>query len=187
MKLKLLLFTAITLLMCHLSVFAQEGDKQVKQKITDEQGNPTMIFFNEQSVYKVGDYLQIFKDQLHLDDDTQYIKTTSETDQLGYLNEKFQLFHKGVKVEFSTYSLHSKKGKIVSMNGEFYTLKNINTIPSIAKNQAFDNALKQVGATAYLWDNPAEAQEFNYNKPEGELVLLPISTTENGATSLRLA
>jgi hypothetical protein len=36
--------------------------------------------------------------------------------------KKFQLFHQGIKVEFSTYTVHSRLGKIESMSGELYQL-----------------------------------------------------------------
>ena len=73
---------------------------------------------------------------------TRPIETKSETDKLGFSHEKFQLFHQGIKVEFSTYTLHSKSGKLESMSGEFYQLENVNTRPVLSKQQAFNSALK---------------------------------------------
>ena len=165
--------------------YAQEGDKNVKQKIIDEKGNTSLIIFKEKSTYKTIDFEQVFKDQLKLKSNSTYQKTTSETDQKGFVHEKFQLYHNGVKVEFATYMLHSKNGVLVSMNGENYSLENINTVPSLSKNQAFDKALNQLNAKTYLWDNPTEAATLNYSKPIGELVLLPVSN--NDAVILKLA
>jgi hypothetical protein len=39
----------------------------------------------------------------------------------------FQLSYKGVKVEFATYSLHSKNGKLSSMSGEYYDIEEVST------------------------------------------------------------
>jgi hypothetical protein len=66
--------------------------------------------------------------------------------------KKFQLFHQGIKVEFSTYTVHSRLGKIESMSGELYQLDNVNSRQSISKEKA-DLALTQIGATNYLWDS----------------------------------
>jgi hypothetical protein len=44
----------------------------------------------------------------------------------------------------------------------------------IIKEQAFKSALKEIGATKYLWDSPAK-QHLMTIKPEGELVLLPFT------------
>src|SRR5436190_20093126 len=148
-----------------LASFAQEGDKNVKQKIVDKRGNITMLKFHEKSTYKNSDYQQVFKNQLALKDESEFKKTDSQIDQDGLLHEKYQLFHKGIKVEFATYCLHSKQGKLISMNGEFYSLENINTTPKISKELAFNYALNQIAAKEYLWENPADATIFNYKKP----------------------
>ncbi|ESU24247.1 peptidase M4, thermolysin [Flavobacterium enshiense DK69] len=167
---------------------AQEGDKYVKQQIRDGKGNVSLITFNERAIYKTSDFKQVFKDQLGAKEDAHFQKMTSETDKEGFVHEKYQLFHKGVKVEFATYSLHSKQEKLVSLSGEFYSLENIEMNPVLTGSQAFDIALRQIGATAYLWENDLEAGKMGYAKPEGELVLLPSVDDENeGVTSFKLA
>ena len=169
--------------------FAQEGDKNVKQKISDEKGNLSMITFSERSTYKVADSREIFKNQFNLKEGSDFQKIKTETDDLGFTNEKFQLFHQGLKVEFATYSLHSKAGILKSMNGEMYSLENVNTAPTLSNTQAFAIALKQTGASSYLWQNEAESQAMNYEKPTGELLLFPVLNSENqkGQSNLRLA
>ena len=169
---------------------AQDANKNVKQKFTDERGKPSLITFNEKSTYKSTDSQTAFVELLGLKNNSSFSKTKSETDKLGISHEKFQLFHQGVKVEFSTYTLHSKSGKLESMSGEFYQLDNVNTRPSISKEQAFNRALQQIGASKYLWDSPAEAKINNYQKPAGELVLLPLEDEDNNGKKteqLRLA
>lgn len=169
---------------------AQDANKNVKQKFTDERGKPSLITFNEKSTYKSTDSQKAFIEQLGLKNNSNFSKTKSETDKLGFSHEKFQLFHQGLKVEFSTYTLHSKSGKLESMSGEFYQLDNVNTRPSLSKEQAFSRALQQIGASKYLWDSPAEAKINDYQKPAGELVLLPLTDEDNNGKKteqLRLA
>jgi Zn-dependent metalloprotease len=103
--------------------FSQEGDRNVKQKITDEKGNVTLLMFNDENKYKSSDYITLFKEQLGLDSKSEMVKITSDIDDLGITHERFQLYHKGVKVEFTTYNVHSKEGKVISMNGEMYVFK----------------------------------------------------------------
>ena len=169
---------------------AQDANKNVKQKFTDERGKPSLITFNEKSTYKSTDSQTAFVELLGLKNNSSFSKTKSETDKLGISHEKFQLFHQGIKVEFSTYTLHSKSGKLESMSGEFYQLDNVNTRPTLSKEQAFNRALQQIGASKYLWDSPAEAKINNYQKPAGELVLLPLEDEDNNGKKteqLRLA
>jgi len=192
MKNKLLqkgVFLTLTLF-ASISLSAQEGDKNVLKKTTNEKGIPTLITFNAKSTYKSGDFQQLFKEQLGLKENSNFSKIKSETDKLGVTHEKFQLFHNGYKVEFATYTLHSTGGQIKSMNGEFYKTDLLNAIPTLSPSQAFAKALLQIGAQKYLWEEPENAKMFNYIKPRGELVWLPI-LTEDGTTTkdtpLRLA
>jgi bacillolysin len=185
---KIALFASVSLLT--LQTNAQDASKNVKQKFLDQRGRPSLIVFNEKSSYKESDSQKAFKEQLDLKDNSSFTKTKSEKDKLGFLHEKFQLFHQGLKVEFSTYTLHFKSGKLESMSGEFYQLDNVNTSATLSKEQAFNSALKEIGATQYLWDSPAEATFNDYKKPEGELVLLPITdedVTGKKNQQLRLA
>ncbi|HMK06852.1 MAG TPA: hypothetical protein VK476_04935, partial [Flavobacterium sp.] len=176
---------SMTISLFGLFTYSQDLDKNVKQKLTDEKGLPTFIVFNENSLYKASDFQQVFKEQLGLRETSSFSKIKSEPDPLGFLHEKFQLFHRGLKVEFATYTLHSKSGKLESMSGEFYDLENANTIAKLNKERAFNRALLQIGAKQYLWDSPEEAAAMNYRKPAGELVMLPIS--DGSSSDLKLA
>jgi bacillolysin len=168
---KVTLLTAISLFA--LKTSAQVADKNVRQKITDENGKPTLILFNDNSTYKTSDYLKTFKEQLNLKDNSKFTKVKLESDKSGYSHEKFQLYHQGIKVEYATYSLHSKNGKLTSMSGEYYDIKGKGTTPNISKEVALQKAIKQIGASKYLWENPKNASKIGYQKPEGELVFLP--------------
>ena len=173
-----------------VSTFAQDTDKRVSQKSKGENGLPSLITFNEKSNYKISDSKQIFQEQLSLKSNQNYSILKTETDQEGFTHQKFQLFEQGIKVEYATYTLHSKNGKITSMSGEFYNTKNTKTTATISAQDAFNKAIAYTGATKYMWDNQAEAELMNYQKPVGELVLLPNMTNqglENSKDELRLA
>lgn len=174
MKTKLSSFaSAFTLSLFALSAFAQETDKNVNQKSRGENGMPSLITFKEESTYKSSDFQKVFEDQLGLKQNQNFSRIKTESDRQGFTHEKFQLYHNGIKVEFATYTMHSKNGKLASMSGEFYDLNNVNTSPGISSQAAFNKALSQIGATHYLWENPADAAAMDYVKPQGELVLLP--------------
>ncbi|MEZ0130283.1 M4 family metallopeptidase [Flavobacterium sp. LBUM151] len=152
--------------------FAQT-DKQVSQKSVSENGQPSLITFNEKSTYKGSDAQKVFKEQLGLKDSQSFAKIKTESDKQGYTHEKFQLYEQGIKVEFANYNLHSKDGKLVSMNGEFYNIEIVKTTPKLSAQEAFNRALSYTHATEYLWEKPQDAEAMDYEKPKGELVLLP--------------
>ena len=167
-----------TLTLFSFVTFAQETNKHVKQKELNSNGIPSLITFNESSNIKNSDVTQIFRDQLGLKTQQSLNSIFNEIDELGFNHEKFQLFHKGVKVEFATYSLHSKQGKVMSMSGEFYNFGEVSTTPQISAQDAFTMAKNYTGATSYMWENANEASKINYQMPVGELVFLPIIDTE---------
>jgi bacillolysin len=181
MKRKLQKNVALTVVisMLALSAFAQKTEKGISQKNLSENGSPSLISFNEKSDYKRSDYKKALKEQLNLEENESYSRIKAESDRDGFTHEKFQLYYQGIKVEFATYSLHSKNEKLASMSGEYYAIKNVNTTPSLSPEAAFAKALLQIGAKSYLWENPTDAAAMNYTKPKGELVLLP-SMDEQG-------
>lgn len=173
MKKKLPKIVATTMVLTFsLSAFAQV-DKRISQKSVSENGQPSLITFNELANYKNSESQKVFKEQLGLKDTQSFARVRSESDKQGYTHEKFQLYEQGIKVEFANYTLHSKGGKVVSMNGEYYNFENVKVSPSLSAEEAFNKALSYTHATEYLWEKPQDAIELGYEKPKGELVLLP--------------
>lgn len=176
MKKQLRSLTSITALsLFTLTAFSQEGDKNVKQKIMDDNGKLNLITFKEKSGIKSTEHQQVLKEMLRLKENSSFSKIKSEVDALGILHDKYQLLHNGVTVEFATFTLHSKNGELQSMSGTGYELTGIETTPKLSKAQAFQIALGHTKAKNYMWENPKESSELGYQKPEGELVLLPYS------------
>ena len=161
------------------SAFGQDTKENVNQKIQGDNGLPNFITFKDNSTYRSSDFQQVFVEQLGLKQNQVFTSIKSEVDQIGYTHQKFQLFHQGIKVEYATYTLHSKNGKLESMNGDFYNIVEVSTTPAISSQTAFNKATAQIGATKYLWENPEEAALMNYQQPQGELVFLP-SMKEQG-------
>ncbi|WP_374174375.1 M4 family metallopeptidase [Flavobacterium tructae] len=180
-KLPKIMASAVVILTFSVSGFAQNTDKRVSQKNVSENGQPSLITFSDKSTYRGTDYNTVFKEQLGLKDNQSFSKIKIESDREGFTHEKFQLYEQGIKVEFANYTLHSKEGKLVSMNGEFYALQNVKTTPKLSSKAAFDRAVAYTGAKQYLWENPQDAAAMNYEKPKGELVLLP-AMEEQGET-----
>ncbi|MGR3789901.1 M4 family metallopeptidase [Flavobacterium sp. TN-1] len=160
-----------------LSTVAQESNKYVQLKEKNENKTPSFVSFKESSVYKTSDVKILFKEQLGLKSNQDFAKMKSDSDNLGFSHEKYQLYHKGIKVEFATYSVHSKNGRVNSMNGEYYNIGDIDVNPSIKADAALQRAISHLGAQEFLWDDFAEANVNKYSKPQGELVLLPLDNT----------
>ncbi|MDB0611917.1 M4 family metallopeptidase [Tenacibaculum maritimum] len=144
------------------SVEAQEL-KKIKQ-----------IKLEKSSKYSLERAPELLKKKLKMSAEDHLMRVKTEVDDLGFTHEKYQQSFKGVKVEFATYMAHAKKGKLKTMNGEFYDVGAVNIIPKLSRKAAFDRALEHTGAEKYLWETPEAAKEMNnYKKPKGELLILP--------------
>ncbi|WP_136669105.1 M4 family metallopeptidase [Flavobacterium sp. H122] len=151
-----------------------QTDKNVNERILGENGSPSLITFKKDSNLKNSDFQSIFQNHLGLKTNQAFNKVKSEIDPQGFTHDVYQLYHQGIKVEFSTYTLHSKSGKVNAMSGEYTNIGKVSNRPSLNAQAAFSKALTYIGAKQYLWENFAEASAMNYSKPKGELVILPI-------------
>ena len=166
---------------------AQTGKQAIQSVAQNEKGNPILVALTAKNDYQKGQYQQLFQETMRANADMSFSLLSAETDALGQLHEKYQVYYKGVKVEFVAYSIHSKAGKVQTISGEGIVIPTLTVRPAIQKQQAFDLAIKHIGASTYLWENPAEAALFNYSKPQGELVLLPQENEKTNTTELKLA
>jgi Zn-dependent metalloprotease len=112
------------------------------------------------------------KDELRL--------TSEKSDKLGFNKQKFQQYHKGIKVEYGIVSVQAKNKQLDNVGGEIYEIpETLNTIATINENSALKLALQYTGAKKYKWEN--EVEETHLRKtgsagyyPIGELVFVKV-------------
>lgn len=123
---------------------------------------------------------RILKEQLRLNDREEMRELKTESDRLGFEHKKYQHFYEGIKVEGSTYTIHSKGGRATHMTGNYREIDYIQTTPSISSNQALEFAKEATEARSFSWETTNQRAAA----PEGELVI--VQNTANGYKS-RLA
>ena len=87
-----------------------------------------------------------FKKNLEMQSDDELRLNRSESDQLGFVHDKFQQYFKKVKVEGAVYTAHSRNSVIENYSGEFKGIKNFDVTPAIPDAQGLQNAISHVGA-----------------------------------------
>lgn len=116
-------------------------------------------------------------------------------DNLGYTHTRYKQFINNIPVEGSMLITHSKDGRIVSLNGDFFPNINTDQSPSVAESTALKSALNKVNAQKYKWENQAETKamrestgqaDFTYY-PKGELVIVHKRGADFSASNFRLA
>ncbi|MDC8001689.1 M4 family metallopeptidase [Aequorivita todarodis] len=162
-----------------LSIFGFSAVVSAQNK-NDEKKNvkqpPSLLVFDASQSYSLQNSTQIFKEVFNPSPQTSFVTLKQEQDPLGFTHQKMQQYFNGVKVEFATATLSSKNGTVQTLNSSYSPIaEDFSVTPSISNSQALNRAVAHVGASKYMWQNPAEAAlADNYKKPTGELVILPI-------------
>ncbi|GAA4359080.1 M4 family metallopeptidase [Hymenobacter saemangeumensis] len=160
---------------------------RIQTKVMGDDNQPVLVQFNAagKAAYRASEAQTVLREQLALTADDQFLPARIETDQIGFTHQKFSQFYKGVKVEHADYTVHAKGGAIESISGDFEKISGLNTTPSLNAAAALTRALDYVGASRYMWQDPAEEaslkqQENNPNatyRPAGELVIVRSNAT----------
>lgn len=158
-----------------LAGFSNASAQQyVEKKITDNNGNVSLVTFKQNAGLTTSSVNELFTEVLKLAPDFELRLSSTRPDFSGnFMEEKYQLFYKGIKVEGGVYNLHYKQGKLVSMNGEIFYNASDFTSPAISASAAFDAAVNYIGAEKYMWQDEEYIATNDYKKPTGELVYLP--------------
>jgi hypothetical protein len=159
----------------------------VSKKNIDNNGRVDLITFNSGLSSKSTNINDILKQSLNLDSRSSLQSIKTELDpSSSFVDEKFQLYYDGIKVQYVVYTTHSQNGKMETLSGNIFPISDVTTQPSLSAASALNSALKHTGAEKYMWDNAEYVKENNYKKPQGELVFVPIEQND-GSFKLLLA
>jgi len=157
-------------------VIAQKKQTQsevLKQKTLGENGFPRSVVFKNSAKIKATDPTMLFQKYVQISKGDEMVLKSSKTDKLGFEHKKYQQYHKGIKVEFATYTVHAKNGSVQSMMGEYHNVKKVKSSPSLSSKLALKRATNHVGAKSYAWQAKGQSKALEYKKPKGELVIMP--------------
>ena len=121
--------------------------------------------------------LSLFFKKNNLNENYTFSKVYSNTDKRNLKHEKFQIFYKNLKIEFSTLITHSNNQGVYLVNGEIYNAENLNLNPTLSEEFCFQKAKEKSNSSKYLWEDTDQSEIVGYKKPKGELVILPIINT----------
>ena len=147
-------------------VFAQTDQKYNSDKAYQKTLKLENVTSKENAISK-------FSKQYDLDQNNTFEEQTQTADALGRIHQRHQQLYKGIKVEFGTLIIHTREGRVETVNGELYNAKNLNIKPTLSAIEGFNKAINYIGAQKYLWDDVTSAKAMDYVKPTGELVIFP--------------
>jgi Zn-dependent metalloprotease len=138
---------------------AEALNKQA-DKLLFEPGSNDLQFLK----FKPGVHLQAkafpawLRENLKQPTGTEWRELTTFEDQLGQKHIRYQQYHHNKPVEGMVFIAHIKNGEVISCNGEYKTLSTTQPQASLSTQDAYHAALNVIGATAYMWQDPAEEQ-----------------------------
>jgi Zn-dependent metalloprotease len=164
-----------TFSVCFSLLLLQSAVGQTNKRIEEKESLQTIVRFD--SPLSKLEAIAQFKSKNKLDKATNYLPTYSNTDESGRTHQHLQQYYKGLKVEFGVIITHSQNNEVYMINGEAYNTTNLNLTPTLTNTQALDVILNSKTGAKYLWDAKEDAEALNYEKPTGELLILPLVKT----------
>ncbi|WP_080903391.1 M4 family metallopeptidase [Parabacteroides sp. Marseille-P3160] len=164
------------LLMTSFAVMSYSQSGLIRKE-TDNKGALTFAEFQIDSARPMNESRQFLKQLNTLGKDEDFILTDSRTDKLGFTHYYFNQYYKGIRVAYSSYSVHGKDNLINTVNGTYNKVGEVPTIAKLSEKEALAYATRSVGAKVYKWEIPEEEHwlKENYNEsyyPKGELVIV---------------
>lgn len=183
-----LLYLLVGLLLAN-AAFAQE---YYGASASEKVQGCTVVRYNSQSTAPVflkvrdksipqNEALSWLKQALDASNLDSWTKYREQTDEIGYIHERYQQYYAGFPVEGGVYILHSKEGYLQSANGVFFKGIQAATTPLLTESAALQKALDYVQAAVYKWQIPEEENYLKIEKndptatyyPKGMLVIAP--------------
>ncbi|MBB6463435.1 M4 family metallopeptidase [Flammeovirga kamogawensis] len=135
----------------------------------------------------------ILRQQLNLTNPTSFKQIETKTDNLGISHRRFQEYYQDVKVEYGGYTLNFKEKDPLSIVHHVKPFALNSVKASISEEEALSIALKNVGASKYMWqraDQKEIALKMSDGKsatfyPSGELVIVPNFESKDRKTLMK--
>ncbi|MBX2826707.1 MAG: M4 family metallopeptidase [Flavobacteriaceae bacterium] len=153
------------------------GDAQnsrIQKKTVSKDGNASIVVFQKSDSYTVGEVQNFFAEELQLGNNMELRQVDLTTDQLSFDHYTYQQYYNGIKVEHGIYKIHARDNQLQVANGEHFKVELASTSTSLSAEAALRTLLSRIGAKSYVWEHPEAAAEMDYERPEGELVVLPV-------------
>jgi len=153
---------------------------------------PMYIEFKQGAEPALSGIIEELKQKLELDSEIDFVLKNSIQDEDGGLHQKYSQSYKGHLIEIAGLNIHSKNGKVLSINATLFASTNAAGNDQLGEQRALEFALNNIGASKYKWEIDEEEKHLQMimedpsesYMPKGELVWMNYEL--NHTTPLRL-
>jgi len=171
--------------------WAQDAEKCIAKNQADSEIVPAFLKFKNPEKYTSQAIKTKLLQQLNCPSTDDFLLEKTISNLADFHHFKYQQYHKGIRVEHATYTMHTRQERLYAMSGKFVQINETFDIqPEISEKNALQFALNQINATRYQWQSiPNESHlKIRTNDaaatyyPKGELVIIENPQRENRAT-----
>lgn len=136
---------------------------------------PSYIAFEQGKEIDLYSWQSYISQNLGLDPSYGFTLLRTEADKLGHQHYRYQQTLNGIPFEHGIWIVHTRAGKVYSMNGLLYAKQNPIT-PALDETSARNKALAHVGAQQYKWEMPAEEAHLKEETGDPNATYFPHGT-----------
>lgn len=129
----------------------QFGKHKLSEIATSKYGGSVLIFKQELNI-SVDDVFSRYKSNFGLGNDDEMKLLNTETDKFGFVQHRYQQYHKNVPIMDAIFILHSKDGKLRSGSGKIVDTFQANALSQLNPSEATQLAIGEMGASLYAWE-----------------------------------
>ncbi len=127
-------------------------------------GVPSFINFEASSGVTHENFKEKLKSEFTFQSNDNFLLIKESSDKLGFKQYKYNQTYNGINVFGAVYTINEKDNIATSASGKFFPNLNINTIPSISKETAIQNAKEQLNITTCRWENKEVEEKLKKTK-----------------------
>ncbi len=144
-------------------------------RYTDNNLYPQFIRFNQDLLVKPDEGISWLKKNLELHEATDFVLIRKDEDDLGYTHARYQQTIHGLPVIGGVYIIHSRDGRVETMNGELFSVANEKSAAvQVQENDAIATAMQHFPSELYGWEVRLHGHhETRSDYPKPELVYVP--------------
>lgn len=167
-------------------VFSQNYLKSsnILTKSLDGHGNITYVSFHEKALINLSEAEALLKEAFQFDAQNKLVAVKTKTDKNGGVHVFYKHFYKDSEVLGNSFVVHSKNGKITSINGSYNNVDLPNTSIIRSEEQILNLGLSKLpsGYVTHASQLPEHLKsqlpaEFQNEVIKGELCILPKTLT----------
>lgn len=172
---------------------ALREDNQIIRSLAEKVDTAGWLFMKDDVQLPPSELFTTLKPNMGLSIHDTMVLVKSEVDEFDIQHNRYQQYHKGLRVEAAEYSEHIVKCQVKIAHGKI--LENVkDTIEAIlSERDALTIALNKIGAQAYSWQDTVWASINDYEEdsllcntyPAGELLLAKIGADKVVAENYR--